>query len=355
MLAVAASAVVRGADQQAVTPPAAPAPAAPVARHTRAWTRSIEAPGVAAVAVSEKFLAVAGPETPLAVYGAADGAPAWSSTLRTNLPPVFAGDVLAICSETAVVALRAATGELAWHVTVAGVSATALLATASSLLLVTPEGVQAWKLDGTVLWDRRMPTANARAAVGPAAIYVPVPGPAIATLDLATGEVVATLPAASDTRYIAVQSDRLLVSSTAGDLSAYKIAPVLKRDWHWRAIEATGPPVADARSVYASLIDNTLYAYALGNGNQRWTRQLSTRPRGAPVVFEGRVMVVLADGQLAQYRTDGASIADEPPAPGSTRIISVGAAPSGALIAAIGVPADESRQLIAWRPAPDSR
>lgn len=355
MFLVAATTVVRVGGQQAAAPPAAPV-TPPVDHHARAWTRPIEAPKVAAVAVAPRFIAVAGPETPLAVFNAADGAPAWSSKLRTTLPPAFAGDdLVAICTDTALTVLRAATGDVAWQVHVRGAAATALLTTSSSLVLVTPDGVQAWKLDGSELWNRPLATANARAAVGPAAVYVPVPGPALATVDLATGAVTATIPAPGETGYIAVSGDRLLITSTKGDLSAYKLAPVIKRDWHWNAIEATGTPIADARSVYATLIDNTLYAYALGNGNQRWTRQLPARPRGGPLLYGGRVMAVLANGQLAQFRTDGTSIKDDTPAAESTRVVSVAADQSGALIAAIGVQPDESRVLIAWRPAPAAK
>ncbi len=353
MLAVAVTTVVRAGEQQAA-PPAAPV-TPPVDHHTRAWTRAIEAPKVAAIAVSPTFIAVAGPETPLAVFNAADGAPAWSSTLRTNLPPIFAeGDLLAICSDTALVVLRAATGAVAWQVNVRGDAATGLLATSSAFVIVTPDGVQAWKPDGTELWNRPVPTAEARAAIGPGAIYVPVPGPAIATLDLATGAVTSTLATSGETGYIAVSGERLLVTSTTGDVSAYKLAPAIKRDWHWRATEATGPPVADSRSVYATLIDNTLYAYALGNGNQRWTRQLPTRPRGGPILHGGRIIAVLANGQLAQYRPDGTLIKDDTTAD-STRIVSVGSDTTGALHVATGAPPYESRVLIAWRPAPAAR
>jgi outer membrane protein assembly factor BamB len=157
--------------------------------------------------------------------------------------------------------------------------------------------------------------------------------------------------------FVAVQAGRLLVTADNGDISAYKLTPSLSRDWRFPKIDATGPPVADSRSVYATLIDNTLYALALGNGNQRWSRQLPTRPRGGPIVSGDRVIVVLADGRLAQYRANnqGTALPEEAPPDVSTRIISVGADPAGLVIAAIGVPADESRQLIAWRATPDSR
>jgi outer membrane protein assembly factor BamB len=358
VLSAGAAASSQQVVKPAPTPPATPAPTpTPVARHTRAWARSIPAPGVATVAVSAKFIAVAGPDAGLSMYAASDGSPAWSSTHLTALPPVFAGDVVVIASGSGVKALRAATGEPAWEVVAPASSATALVATASAIVLVSPEEVQAWRLDGTPFWTRQMKTAPARAAAGEHAIYVSVPGPAIAALDLASGGVLRIVPAPASTVFVAVQAGRLLVTADNGDISAYKLTPSLSRDWRFPKIDATGAPVADSRSVYATLIDNTLYALALGNGNQRWSRQLPTRPRGGPIVSGDRVIVVLADGRLAQYRANnqGTALPEEAPPDVSTRIISVGADPAGLVIAAIGVPADESRQLIAWRATPDSR
>jgi outer membrane protein assembly factor BamB len=356
---VVVSAGAGASTQQAAPPASTPAATpAPIERHTRAWTRAISAPGVAAIAVSAKLIAVAGPESALSVYAAADGAPVWSSQLLTRLPPVIAGDVVVIASGSGVKALRAASGEPVWDAAAPAAAATALLATASAILLVSPGEVQAWRFDGSPLWTRRMATAPARAAAGDRAVYVSVPGPGIAALDLETGAVMSTVQASADTLFVSVHAGRLLVGSANGDLTAYKLAPSFSRDWTYRKIDATGPPAADARTMYATHIDNTLYAHALGSGNQRWSRQLPTRPRGGPILFSDRVIVVLADGRLAQYRAnnEGAALPEEPGPPDeSTRINSVGADPSGLLIVAIGVSPDESRQLIAWRAAPGSR
>ena len=352
------SAGARASDQQAAPPAATPTPSpAPIARHTRAWAQTIPVSGVAAIAVSMKFIAVAGPESGLSVYATSDGAPVWSSKLLTQLSPVFAGDMVVIASGTGVKALRASTGQPAWDVTAPAASATALVATPSALVLVAPDGVHAWKLDGSPLWTRRMPTSPARAAAGDKMIYVPVPGPAISALDLATGNVVSTVPAPGETLFVAVQAGRLLIGSANGDLSSYKLTPSFSRDWTYRKIDATGAPAADSRTVYATHIDNTLYAHAVGSGNQRWSRQLPTRPRGGPILAGERVIVVLADGRLAQYSANnqGLALPEEPAPDESTRVNSMGAGPAGQLIVAIGVAADESRQLIAWRAAPGLR
>ena len=290
------------------------------------------------------------------MYAATDGASVWSSKRMTHLPPVLAGDLVAICSDTGVVALRAATGELVWEgADVAAGSANALVASSDGLLLVTPTGVRAWNLDGTPRWHRAMPIAPTRAAAGASALFVSVPGPGIASIDLKSGAVSSVVPASAEMRYLAIEADRLLVAFVNGRIATYKLTPKLSRDWEYRKIEATGAPAADARSSYATLIDNTLYAFGLGNGHERWSAQLPARPRGGPILSAGRVIVVLADARLAQFQPNGTVIADEPSGDGSTNIVAVGASAGGRLIAAVGVRNDESRELIGWRQSPAPR
>ena len=122
---------------------------------------------------------------------------------------------------------------------------------------------------------------------------------------------------------------------------------------HAQEVKAGSPVSVTVRGILSASFFAQDALFGLGNGHQRWSRQLPTRPRGGPVLFDKRVMVVLADGRLAQFAADdkGTTLTEEPSPDASIRVLGFGASPDGQLIAAVGAPADNSRQLMAWRAA----
>jgi outer membrane protein assembly factor BamB len=95
--------------------------------------------------------------------------------------------------------------------------------------------------------------------------------------------------------------DRLYASAANGHLYSFESHPrredQVGHTGKVRAIRAIGEPVADDRSVYFTLLDNVLYAFARGGGSERWHRALPNRPVTGPIVLDDSVIVALASGR----------------------------------------------------------
>jgi len=97
------------------------------------------------------------------------------------------------------------------------------------------------------------------------------------------------------------EREMLFVGSLEGRLSALGLADG-KIAWSWLLSEAfRHPPHADERFLFAATEANTLYAFELRGGSERWRAALPGRPAGPPFGIGDRVLVATQDGLVLEF------------------------------------------------------
>ncbi len=93
----------------------------------------------------------------------------------------------------------------------------------------------------------------------------------------------------------------LFVGSLEGRLSALHLSDG-KIAWSWLLSEAfRHPPHAGERFLFAATEANTLYAFELRGGSERWRAALPGRPAGPPLGIGDRVLVTTRDGLVLEF------------------------------------------------------
>ena len=256
----------------------------------QAWLLELEAPPSAAAAMdAERVYVVLQTETVVAV-NREDGTVAWTSAIESAWPPVVAGGVVFIAASDELHGLDANTGERLWRVPLELPLLAPMAFHAGSLLAVLERGdlIGVRPDDGREIWRQRVSTTRP--------LFAPVGGEGDAFyLTFDDGNVVALSPADGTTRWRrrlpgrlsepAVGKDRVFVGSTNNFLYALD-AEDGSIEWQWR----TGGDVIGASAdrtgrVYVASLDNLLRAVNRGNGNQRWRKDVTSRPAMPPRVF----------------------------------------------------------------------
>jgi outer membrane protein assembly factor BamB len=275
-----------------------------------AWSKTIGAalsapPGFAG---ARAFLPLDTDE--IVAYDLTTGTEVWRVPGATSTVPVIAESLLYFVTSDAVVALHVADGSEAWRSSLAVPLATPVMANGGWLILAGDNGsVTALRTaDGTTLWVRELrAAANDPPTIAGDRLYVPTRDGHVLALALETGAPLWDRRLGGAAHAILEHRDRLYLGSD--DNFFYSIsADDGQVRWRWRTgADIVGAPVADARRVYFSGLDNVLRALDLGSGAQRWKRALPVRPNiGAVLAADTLIVSGLAASFQAFLIKDGA-------------------------------------------------
>jgi outer membrane protein assembly factor BamB len=249
---------------------------------------------------------------------------AWSQAVATDWAPALADDTLYVSSDSAVLALDAATGETRWSLPFIG-TPLAAPAVAGDLLAVLigqedGAGYEIWavrRADGQRLWQRALTDVRLPATIvgRPDALFVSL-ADRVLRLAVAGGAIQWTRVLPVTLTRPALADDRVIVGSSANGFYALD-ADSGSIEWKWTVGGDGSGAAALGNVVFLTSLDNMVKAVNRGNGHQRWRQETGTRPILPPIATGGIVVVVGLSPTLATFNAKtGAPISSyDAPAP----------------------------------------
>jgi outer membrane protein assembly factor BamB len=233
-----------------------------------------------------------------------DGSKVWTRDIESKWPPVVIGDAVFIVASDEIHALDSATGAERWrvpfdHQLTAPLSVIAARAPGkiegpdpgniqSSLVAMADNGlvIAVAAADGQPIWMRELgaPSHFTPALDGERA-FIALDDGRVVALRLTDGHVAWEQTLEGKLNQPSLARDRVFIGTNTNLLYALddrtgRVA------WRWKAGGDVIGTSADAKggAYYASL-DNVLRAVNRGNGNQRWIKEIPTRPLLPPQTF----------------------------------------------------------------------
>ena len=274
------------------------------------WQQPIETPeGVDEapwLVVGRSAAFVAGPKVGLMAFDlAGSGAPLWSSSHVSALPPVVAGDVVVTVADPGLVAIREDRDEVAWRAGVDGAPRDVFVM-GDRLGVVSGDELRTFDAHGAPGWHTSLGAAPATPFVSDSGVtFVGLENADLLAIDSASGAVQWRVRVPAKPESLASAGPRVYVSTAAGHLYSFEKSANPKPKWDYRKIPAIGQPTVDARSAYFTLLNNSLYAFTAGGGSERWHVGLPDRPVTGPLMLTDSLAVALRDGRVIEVRTDG--------------------------------------------------
>ena len=219
------------------------------------------------------------------------GQPAWRSPIASIWAPVLGDGLVFAAANDAVHALDARTGITKWRTPIDR-RMIVPLTTASDLLVAVmePDAVVAFAAaDGRPVWSRNLGAYpnHAGASDGRRLVFALSDGRVVA-LNLADGSPLWEQRLEGNLGPPLVARERVLVGSSSNYLYAFDDRGRLV--WKWRTGgDVVGVSAGASGGAYSASLDNVLRALNQGNGNQRWIKEMSTRPALPPETFEAAV------------------------------------------------------------------
>jgi len=228
------------------------------------------------------------------------GAQVWTRDIESTWPPVVVADVLYVIASDEIHALDAASGAQRWRVpfdakvaapltaAVRGPKPVAGSPTDDLLIATFDKGlvVAYATADGRMLWMRELGAASrfTPAIDGLRAVFAVDDSRAVA-VRLADGRVEWEQKLDGMLNQPSFARDRIFIGSNTNFLFALDNATG-RIAWKWKAGGDVIGTAADTKggAYYASL-DNVVRAVNRGNGNQRWIKEIPSRPVLAPQVL----------------------------------------------------------------------
>ena len=285
-----------GAEPKKKLPPI-PFPLLPVVQE---WIATLDdLPSAGATMDAERVYIPIQPEK-LVALSRTTGAKLWTRDIESMRPPVVVADVLYVIASDEIHALDAATGAEKWRVGFDAVVSAPLTAAIGSqepkagnpnvdLLIATFDKgrVVAYATDdGRMLWMRELGAASrfTPAIDGVRAVFAVDDSRAVA-LRLADGRVEWQQKLDGMLNQPSFARDRIFIGSNTNVLFA------LDNDtgrvaWKWKTGGDVIGTAADSKAgAYYASLDNVVRAVNRGNGNQRWIKEIPTRPAMPPQVL----------------------------------------------------------------------
>jgi outer membrane protein assembly factor BamB len=235
----------------------------------------------------------------------------WAAPIASDWPPLVAGDEVYVAAANGIVALEATTGRQRWSLGIGAAPRAPMLHRRALLVTLTEPGELVGVRTDTraIAWRRPLPdSAGARLIADDEAVYVATSTGSLTRVMLEDGEIDWTAEperGAANRAFSepAVARDRVFVGSTSN--SFFAIDPESgdvrwKYDYRHIGGDAIGA-AADADVVYVAALDNILRAMNRSDGNQKWKRNIGTRPVLPPVVLRGVVVVAGLNPLLSTF------------------------------------------------------
>jgi len=257
------------------------------------------------------------PSASLTALDRETGTRVWSVALSTAWPPVVGDGVVYVAVEKTIRALDAASGRELWSAALPSeLRAPMLLARNYLLALTAPDELLGLATDARAIAWRRPTgeTGAVRIVADHDAVYASTAGGRLMRIALMDGSVrwnraiyrgVLGEPA--------VARDRVLVGTVEpvepglGSRAFYAVDPESGDiEWSYDYRHLGGHPVgaaAEGEVIYMAALDNVIRAFNRGSGNQKWKKELGTRPRYPPVAFGNIVVVTGISPTLTAFNT----------------------------------------------------
>jgi len=271
-----------------------PLPLLPVAQE---WIATLDdVPSAGGAMDDERVYIPIEPEMIVAL-GRSTGAKLWTRDVGSMWPPVVIDETLYVAASDEIHALDAATGQERWRTPFEGAMTAPLVAAGmrgSDLLLATVENGRVIAFaadDGRTLWTRDLGASSrfAPALDGTRAFFALDDSRAVA-VRVADGRVEWEQRLEGMLNQPSFTRDRVFIGSNTNLLFALDNVNG-RLAWRWKTGGDVIGTSGDAKggAYYASL-DNVLRAVNRGNGNQRWIKEIPTRPLLPPQTFGDGVM-----------------------------------------------------------------
>lgn len=279
------SSVCLGAEPKRKKLPPVPLPLLPVVQE---WAATLDdLPSGGGAMDGERVYIPIQPER-LVALSRVTGSKLWTRDIESKWPPLVIGDTLFVVASDEIHALDAATGTERWRIPFEHQLTAPLSATAASIIAVAEKGlvVALAPADGQMRWMRELGAVSrfAPALDGMHAIFA-LDDSRVVAVQLMDGRVEWEQKLDGKLNQPSFARDRVFVGTNTNFLYAIdndngRLA------WRWKTggdvIGASGD--AKGGAYYASL-DNVLRAVNRSNGNQRWIKEIPTRPLLPPQTF----------------------------------------------------------------------
>ena len=273
-----------GAEPKKKIPPV-PLPLLPVVQE---WIATLDDVPSAGGAMDDQRVYIPIQPEKIVALSRSSGAKLWTRDIESMWPPVVVGDSLYVAASDEVHALEASTGSQKWRAPFDRPMIAPLVATPSAIIATLDKGlVIAFAIDtGLPLWMRELGAAShfAPAFDGTRAFFALDDSRAVA-LRVADGRVEWEQKLEGMLTQPSFTRDRVFVGSNMNLLFALDNTNG-RLAWRWKTGGDVIGTSGDAKggAYYASL-DNVLRAVNRGNGNQRWIKEIPTRPLLPPRTF----------------------------------------------------------------------
>lgn len=304
---------------------------------------------------------VAGPKVGLMAFRLGeDGTLLWSSSHVSALPPVAFGETVITIADNGLVAVRQDRDEVAWRRDL-GQSPQDVFVMGDRVGVVSGQELRTFDTQGSPGWRLALGAAPATPFVFDSGVtFVGLADGSLAAIDVSAGTIRRRTQLPARPEFLASAGARVYLSTANGHLYSFERTALLadarlqpagpKPKWDYAKIRAIGQPAVGARSVYFTLLNNILYAFAQGGGSERWHTALPDRPVSGPLLLGDSVAVALADGRVMEVRSDGhvRHPATAPTLPPALTLQSAAGTPDRTGVVTVGTAQDFKRVLMAW-------
>jgi outer membrane protein assembly factor BamB len=234
-----------------------------------------------------------------------DGATRWTlENTPVTLPPVVDSGRLYLVGDGTLDARDAATGQPVWRVPTRGSVSTLPVARSGWVILVLDGGVvQALKGEtGEPVWQLELGSAvRTEPLISGDRVFFAPDGNSLLAVDLLTGKKAWERDLGSTVNSIGANAG-VICAGTTGRM--YFGVDEKRGDikWKWRiGGDIIGRPAFDDEMAYVLAMDNTIRAFALRDGAQKWREALEYRPLSGPIRIEQQLLVASFSPTMRGY------------------------------------------------------